>query len=201
MANALVALVQASAGPVLSPVRVRPAPPQGPPLGGQGTQPPTGMEMLPLTWLSRHAGSRRPADGRPARHPIRHAGRPPASDPWGEEPSDSQPQAPHAVIHHFVHLCTEVLNGFRPVAQLRPLTMPQRFGYVAHQISRRIVPPARRQGSTTGLVRVRRIRWSQPTLDAVEAVVVFDQEQTSWAMAIRLEDGPLGWRCVLAQMI
>ena len=106
----------------------------------------------------------------------------------------------------FVGMCVEVLNGYRPAGQLRPMSDPQRFTDIADQLVRRTVrvrmspAQAARQGR---LVRVRRMLVCEPLSGVAEAAVVLEQGDTCWSMAVRMErtDQPAGWRCVLVQVI
>jgi hypothetical protein len=99
-----------------------------------------------------------------------------------------------------VSLCLEVINGFRPVAQLRPLTDPRQFTGIADQLQRRCARLRLARGSDA-LVTVRRVRATEPVPGAIEVVVVLDHGDRSWAMALRLEHGSPGWRCAVLQVI
>ena len=108
--------------------------------------------------------------------------------------------AGRAAVRRYVSLCLEVINGFRPVAQLRPLTAPDLFQSVGDQLQRRTTRPGQGRGGAA-LVTIRRVRATEPAAGAIEAVVVLDQGDRTWAMALRLVDGPHGWRCSVLQVI
>jgi len=101
---------------------------------------------------------------------------------------------------HFLSLCLEVLNGFRPPWHLRPLTAPAEFTGVAEQLTKalRRVPPA---GAGRGRVRLRELRVCEPQPDIAEAAAVLGHDDRAWAMALRLERRPAGWLCTLAEVI
>jgi Family of unknown function (DUF6459) len=185
------------------PVRVRPAPPLDPPYETE-RQPPAGMQLLPLEWPGQRGwdpppGSRAASTTTAAEPPL-----PPAALP---KPTTTRPRLPstaRAAAQRFVGVCVEVLNGFRPAAQLRPLTDVHRFKDVADQLVRRTsrmrLSPgqAAHQGK---LLRVRRMMLCEPCDGVAEAAVVLEQGQACWAMAVRLECGPEGWRCTVVQVV
>ncbi|MET7393546.1 Rv3235 family protein [Dactylosporangium sp. NPDC005572] len=168
-------------------VVVRAAPPLDPPVGAAPPAMP-GLDELPLPW-----------PGPPPGPPLRR-------------PGDPHPPGAHAACRRFAGLCVEVLNGYRPASQLRPLTHPHRFADVTDQLMRRAVrirmrpAEAARQGR---LVRARRLLVTEPLPGIAEAVLVLEQGETAWAMAIRLEHDPAGqpppqlqgWRCMLLQVV
>jgi hypothetical protein len=107
-------------------------------------------------------------------------------------------------------MCVEVLNGYRPTTQLRPLIHPKHFTDISDQLLRRTVrvrmSPA--QAAHHGrLVRARRMLLCEPANGVVEAAVVLEQGPATWAMAIRMEHTPapgigvLGWLCTVVQVI
>lgn len=165
------------------PITVRPAPPLEPPYDDE--IPPGGrldltlQPMLPLDWstsrLARIAVP--PADPAPAR--VRPA-----------------PTAARGAAMHFLSRCLEVLNGFRPVWHLRPLTAPARFTGIADQLTAALerVPPGTR-------VRLLGLRVCEPRPDVAEAAAVLGDDDRSWAMAVRLERRPAGWLCTLVQVV
>ncbi|MFB9185215.1 Rv3235 family protein [Dactylosporangium sucinum] len=168
-------------------VVVRPVPPLDPPVGAAPPAMP-GLDELPLPWPA-------PPDGPPPRRP-----------------DDPRPAGAHAACRRFAGLCVEVLNGFRPPSQLRPLTHPHRFADVCDQLMRRTVRIRMRpaQAARHGqLVRARRMLLTEPLPGIAEAVVVLEQGGTAWAMAIRLEHDPAklqppqmqGWHCTVVQVV
>ncbi|WP_330186228.1 Rv3235 family protein [Dactylosporangium sp. AC04546] len=167
-------------------VVVRPVPPLDPPAGAAPAAMP-GLDELPLPWPG------------PPGTVLRR-------------PDDPRPPGAHPACRRFAGLCVEVLNGYRPPAQLRPLTHPHRFTDVTDQLMRRAVrirmrpAEAARQGR---LVRARRLLVTEPLPGVAEAVLVLEQGETAWAMAMRLEHDPAGhsppqmqgWRCMLLQVV
>jgi hypothetical protein len=107
------------------------------------------------------------------------------------------------VAHRFVTMCLEVLNGYRPPGQLRPLAAPGQATVVAEQLARGAARsgPVRRR-STRPVVRLRRLRLCQPRESAVEAAAVFGTSTgRSWAMALRLEQQGSTWLCTTIQVL
>ncbi len=178
-------------------LRIRRAPAIDPPFDDDCEGPPAGMDMLPLTgslFTLAPAAARRPAPGRPeATRPGTARGRTVASEQEGG-------CSGAAAARRFVRSCVEVINGYRPVAHLRPLTPPQRFVAVTDQLLRRTT---RLRMSPAGRfqVRILRIRTCDPTPGAVEAAAVLGHGERCWAMAVRMERGPAGWQCVLVQVV
>jgi hypothetical protein len=116
----------------------------------------------------------------------------------------------YAAAQKFVSLCVEILNGYRPPSQLRPMTHPQRFADISDQILRRTVRVRMTPGQAARhghLVRARRLLLSEPLPGVAEAAVVLEHGESTWAMAIRLERstrpgvGVLGWMCTVVQVL
>jgi hypothetical protein len=194
------------ASPLGTVLAVRTAPPLDPPFEG-ASQPPGGMELLPVEWATVASVTREVAEPeRPS--PV-------------QRPSPPPKVTARAALQRYVGMCVEVLNGYRPATHLRAATDPQRYGDVADQLVRRTVrvrmPPgqAARHGR---LVRVRRLLACEPLDGIVEATVVLEQGEACWAMAVRMErnvddsaeaqpggftfarrSGP--WRCVLVEVV
>src|SRR5262249_48381115 len=128
---------------------------------------------------------------------------PPGADPRPTAPSPAAPPSPESRIaaQRFVGACLEALNGFRPVAHLRPLVAPLDFSSVTDQLTRRAVrvrmaPPrgqavvrAGRDGARQrqSQVALRRMRVCEPRPGVAEAAAVVAHGDASWAMAVRLE--------------
>ena len=176
------------------------------------------MQMLPIDWSGSRAAQRT--------RPSRSGGQPPpvaGADDGRDRPAHvlklppgALPRPPatpvrplpqvtaRAAAQRFVGMCVEVLNGFRPANQLRPVTAVPRFNDVADQLVRRATRvrlspgQAARQGR---LLRVRRMVLCEPRDGVVEAAVVLDQGKACWAMAIRLERSTEGWRCTVIQVV
>jgi hypothetical protein len=109
-----------------------------------------------------------------------------------------------------VSLCIEILNGYRPPSQLRPMADPQRFGEISDQLLRRTVRVRMSPGQAARhgqLVRARRLFLSEPLPGIAEAAAVLEQDAAAWAMAIRLEHttrpglGIQGWVCTVLQVL
>ncbi|SIS02853.1 Rv3235 family protein [Micromonospora avicenniae] len=198
-------------GPPRPPIRLRPAPPLDPPYVDDeiGWSPPThGQLALDLF------APNRPDIGHP---PARRAGLRPA--PTGPRRGPATPLPPDALVtatpeatraaHRFVSTCVEVLNGYRPPAQLRPLLDPPRAHDLLPELSRaagRIGPPRRRAArsarSARPTVRLRRLRASEPRAGAVEvAAVLSSAAGRSWALALRLEHRRGRWLCTALHVL
>lgn len=224
------------------PIHVRPAPSLDPPYDDEIVTAdvpavPTALAQppLPLDWSS------------PPHHPPAQAARtgsssgpsparPASAVPGLALPTDAtplsagrRPRSPaRGATMHFLSLCLEVLNGFRPAAHLRPLTAPAEFAGVAAQLARapqpsatptRHGPSARREGSAGARplparpagrpgksgpgtrIRLRELRICEPRAGVVEAAAVLGTPDRAFALALRLERRPAGWLCVLAQVV
>ncbi|MEU5562203.1 MULTISPECIES: Rv3235 family protein [Micromonospora] len=195
-------------GPSRPPIRLRPAPPLDPPYADDGTgwSPPThGQLALDLFAATRPT---------PGPSPARRAGLRPVPTGPGRGPAAALP--PDALVtataeatraaHRFVGTCVEVLNGYRPPAQLRPLFDPTRAHDLLPELSRatsRIGPPRRRSTrSARPTVRVRRVRAGEPRAGAVEvAAVLTGAAGRSWALALRLEHRRGRWLCTALHVL
>ncbi|WP_433080382.1 Rv3235 family protein [Dactylosporangium sp. CA-052675] len=113
-------------------------------------------------------------------------------------------------VKRFAAMCVEILNGYRPPSQLRPLAHPQKFGDVSDQVLRRTVRIRMNPGNAArkgALVRVRRVLVAEPLAGVAEGVVVLEHGTSSWAMAVRFEKtnrpnfGVFGWVCTLVQVL
>lgn len=174
-------------------VVLRMPPPLDPPVS-PAAETPAGMDPLPFDWPGAPAPIRPPEPPSPPR---------PAPAP---EPRSTA----YAAAQRFVGLCVEILNGYRPAAQLRPMTHPQRFADISDQILRRTVRVRMTPGQAARhghLVRARRLLLSEPLDGIAEAAAVLEHGESTWAMAIRLERtarpgiGVLGWICTVVQVI
>ncbi|WP_433051791.1 Rv3235 family protein [Dactylosporangium sp. CS-033363] len=154
--------------------------------------PPYDMDQLPLDWSGATPG---PQPAKPAAAPA---------------PLPTNRSEAYQAAKRFTSLCVEVLNGYRPPNQLRPLAHPKRFGDISDQLLRRTVRirmtpgQAARQGT---LVRIRRLLVTEPKPGISEGVVVLEHGPVAWAMAIRMEKqdrpntGVLGWICTVVTVI
>ncbi|WP_319463299.1 Rv3235 family protein [Micromonospora sp. RTP1Z1] len=185
------------------PVRLRPAPPLDPPCTDEGEpwfRP--GADQLTLDLFD----PRRRDPGRPAgRHvdvrptptgPGRRAGAPPAAL------ATARPEATRAA-HRFVRTFLEIVNGYRPPGQLRPLSDPAEATKIAAELARaaRRVAPVRRRSSRP-VLGLRRLRVCEPRAGAVEAAAVLTGAGgDSWAIARRLEHRRGNWLCTILQVL
>lgn len=209
------------------PIQVRPVPALDPPYDDEDARPPylrlagiAGQATLPLDWTPRPgrlsaaggrgqaAGERGQAAGGPgqavgergqAASPTAHAAK--QVGPAQPSPrSDGVHRSPaRGAAMHFLSLCLEVLNGFRPPPHLRPLTAPSEFPALAQQVSRALdrIP----RGPRRPRVRLRELRVCEPRPGVAEAAAVLGHGDRVWAMAVRLERRPAGWLCTFAQVI
>lgn len=191
--------------PPRPPVRLRPAPPLDPPFAEDQLldlwpRPSAAQLALNLSEPDRPAPARpvaRPAHRPVAPHPAR-----PVTPPVAAALATATPEATRAA-HRFVGTCLEILNGYRPPGQLRPLTDPTRTTMVLEQLAgatARLGPVRRR--TTRPMVRLRRLRVCQPQPATIEAAAVLAAPNgRSWAMAVRLERRPPGWICLVLQIL
>ena len=186
------------------PVRLRPAPPIDPPFADEGDpwyRPNADQLTLDLFDPCRRDPARpvgRHVDVRPTpTGPGRRASAPPPA-----ALATATPEATRAA-HRFVRTFLEILNGYRPPGQLRPLSDPAVASRVAAELARAAqrVGPVRRR-STRPSVQLRRLRVCEPRTGAVEAaVVVAGPAGSSWAMALRLEHRRGSWFCTTLQVL
>jgi len=127
------------------------------------------------------------------------------SDGTRGNPSDRQSQGllpdPKAGVRGFVKLCVEVLEGRRPLRQLRICCTPAGYGRLMAELP---VPMRRRNSQNapnTPRIKINTIRTSQPHPRAVEAAVVLEQHGRSWAIALRMEAHDNRWLCTFLQVI
>lgn len=117
-------------------------------------------------------------------------------------------------VRRFVAVCVEVLNGYRPAAHLRPLSVPgEAAGVVAEALSatRRLAETRRNNGRTPRStsrhgrrpdpVAVRRLRLCQPHPRAVEAAVLLVTADRTWAVALRLERHQQSWAATTLRLV
>nr|WP_307856181.1 Rv3235 family protein [Micromonospora sp. C32] len=105
--------------------------------------------------------------------------------------------------HRFVRTFLEIVNGFRPPGQLRPLCLPEAVGPVTAELTRaaRRVTPVRRRTARPALL-LRRLRVCEPRAGAVEATAVFvGAAGASWAVALRLERRRGTWLCLVLDVL
>ncbi|KAB1901361.1 Rv3235 family protein, partial [Micromonospora sp. AMSO31t] len=112
------------------------------------------------------------------------------------------PEAARAA-HRFVRTFLEIVNGYRPPGQLRPLCLPEAAARVTAELARaaRRVGPARRR-TARPVLQLRRLRVSEPRAGAVEgAAVLAGTGGASWAIALRLEHRRGTWLCTVLDVL
>ncbi|WP_229795295.1 Rv3235 family protein [Actinoplanes campanulatus] len=159
-------------------IRLRPVPRSDPPFDD---------ESAPQVW----APSLQPAlewPGNAQRAPL---GPPPATPTVAGASGDARLAA-----RRFVHLCVEVLNGFRPAAHLRRMALPaEAADVVAKGLAgarraaelRRAGRPRTRPPRRHAPVAVLRLTLCEPRPGAVEAAVTLVTGERTWAIAFRME--------------
>lgn len=177
------------------PIRIRPAPAIDPAFDDEVSEPalascPGQLAMPPEIW----------SPAAPAEASQRAQPPPPTRRAQPAAAGEAQVAA-----HRFVEACAEVLNGYRPIAHLRPHTSPVDFAAVVDHLTRRAVRVRMAPGgeSRAGRVRVavRRVRICEPRAGVAEVAAVLDQRDGSWAMAVRLERRRERWTCTSLQVI
>jgi Family of unknown function (DUF6459) len=175
-------------------VRVRPAPAIDPPFDDERTD----DDIWPV-WAAQ-------LEIRPTEPWAAPPVPPPSAPPVA--PSPPAPPSPESRIaaQRFVSACVEALNGFRPVAHLRPLVAPLDFGKVCDQLTRRAVrvrmaPPRGSRRQRPSQVALRRMRVCEPCSGVAEAAAVISHGDGAWAMAVRLERRRGHWLCTLLQVL
>ncbi|TYB34980.1 hypothetical protein FXF50_25770 [Micromonospora sp. AP08] len=205
------------------PVRLRPAPPLDPPCTDR--DPAWGdawgsVDQLALDLFDARRDVDRPA-GRAADRPTRRSGRsfdrasgraadvrPAPTGPGrsvGPPPAALVTATPEAAraAHRFVRTFLEIVNGYRPPGQLRPLCLPEAAARVAAELTRaaRRAGPARRR-TARPVLQLRRLRVCEPRAGAVEAAAVLaGAGGASWAVALRLEHRRGTWLCTVLTVL
>lgn len=146
------------------------------------------------------------------------------SDPLPHQPATPEPASGAAVagasaearlaVRRFVGVCVEVLNGYRPAAHLRQLSLPgNAAGIVAQALaatqrvaecrraSGRSLRGASRHGRRPDPVAVRSVRLCEPRPGAVEAAVLLITGERTWAVALRLERHQQSWSATTLRLI
>lgn len=184
-------------------VRLRPVPPLDPPYedelapeiwsAGSGS----GQLALDLTAGTRKAGGTAGVGGG-GRHPGPVNGREPSgsADGAGRFGAPGGHPAPGAAANpdarqaarRFLAICLEVLNGYRPLAHIRPLVNPAEVETVLAQLTTGVERLARlRRAGKRAPARLRVVRVCEPRPGAVEAAAVLGDAGRTWALAFRLE--------------
>ncbi|WP_051807578.1 Rv3235 family protein [Actinoplanes subtropicus] len=183
-------------------ISLRPAPP---------CEPPFDDELEPAVWASAHQLA---LDWSPAG--LARLAPPPMPD---ETAVVARPAvvagASHdakLAVHRFVRMCVEVLNGHRPPAQLRQLSVPVDAAKVVAQAAtgaRRVAdlrraaaaPRGRRPPRRPPPVAVIQLRLCEPRPGAVEAAAALVMGERTWAMALRLELHHDAWSATILRLI
>ena len=181
-------------------IRLTPVPRCEPPFDDE-REPATGAiaHQLALDWSSTG----------PPRAP---AGPPPPARPHSPRPVVAGASADAKLaVKHFLHLCVEVLNGYRPPAHLRRLALPcEAAGVVAQGVagaqrvaalSRASQPPSRHPARRPPPVAVLRLQLCEPRPGAVEAAVALVTGERTWAMALRMERHQECWSATTLRLI
>ncbi|MCW3814714.1 Rv3235 family protein [Micromonospora sp. DR5-3] len=112
------------------------------------------------------------------------------------------PEATRAA-YRFVRTFLEIVNGYRPPGQLRPLCLPDAAARVAAELTRaaRRVGPVRRR-ATRPVLQLRRLRVCEPRAGAAEvAAVLAGAGGASWAIALRVERRRGAWLCTTLDVL
>jgi Family of unknown function (DUF6459) len=177
------------------PIRVRPAP---------ASDPPFDDELAPSVWASVHQLALQwpgPAPVAPFAPPDEAAGHPIVAGASGDA---------RLAVRRFVATCVEVLNGYRPAAHLRRLSLAADATAVVAQglaAARRVAEARRgtrqsdRRGRRPGPVAVLRLRLCEPRPGAVEAVALVHTGDRTWAMALRLELRDGSWSATTLRLV
>ncbi|GAB2961657.1 hypothetical protein GCM10027280_58120 [Micromonospora polyrhachis] len=208
--------------PVRPAVRLRAAPPLDPPYDDDST-PPTwssgSTDQLPFELTS--ARGSRPGRGRPPGGPPLPTGPPTLP----VEALATASTAARQAARRFLGTCLEILNGYRPANQIRPLVQPADataiIGQLAvgnrrmaaqpgpvnrptGQVNRPVGPvnrPAGQINRPADVVRLRLLRVCEPRPGVAEAAAVLHAAGRSWAMAFRLERRQGTWLGTVIQLL
>jgi Family of unknown function (DUF6459) len=169
-------------------------------------------------------------DGDP--HPVNPSGRPGVQGHPGPSatagPGAAQEDLTEAVdvrtaARRILGACVEVVGGYRPLAQLRPFCLPERFDAIVNRLLR---PASRAMGrgqaatrssvvaghglgspgrtnprSLADRVAVRRVQICELNDGAAEIAVVMARRDKVWAMAMRLERVGGRWLCCHLEVV
>jgi len=119
--------------------------------------------------------------------------------------------------------CVEVVGGYRPIGQLRPFCLPERFDAIVNRLLRPIGGAGRGHGATrasvvaghggppragrsarTGpgdRVIVRRVQICDVSDGVAEIAVVMARRDKVWAMAVRMELARGRWLCTHLEVL
>jgi hypothetical protein len=207
-------------------IRLRAVPPLDPPFDDESavaTWPPPSVDQLALDlWAQRPAvgrsGSVRTRDGTarggdPATGvtTARAGAGGPGVDrlaPNGTGPppaalATASPEAKQAA-HRFLGRCLEILNGYRPVGHIRPLSAPADAAGVLERVGaavRRLTVPAARPRRPIAPIRLRRLRVCEPRPGVAEIAAVLGRADRAWALTLRLERRRGSWVATTLQLL
>jgi len=177
---------------------LRPAPP---------CEPPFDDELEPAVWVSAHQLA---LDWSPTALAALSAPRVFPAAPARPAAVAGASHDAKLAVHRFVRLCVEVLNGHRPPAQLRRLSMPTAAsGVVAQAFAgarrvadlRRAAHRGRRPAKRPAPVAVIQLRLCEPRPGAVEAAVALVMGERTWAMALRMELHHDVWSATILRLL
>jgi hypothetical protein len=143
---------------------------------------------------------------------------------------DAAPSPARLATRRFLATCVEVIGGFRPLAQLRPLCFPERFAEIAERLGAHpasgpgwrsrglahiasrgslggrgpVAPPRGGRANQTGpgdRVQVRRVQICEAVDGVAEIAVVLARRDRVWAMALRLERRRGRWLCTHLEVV
>lgn len=173
------------------------------------SDPPFDDERAPELWAA--AGAQPPLQlPEGARDPQRAVAGRARSEPETPPLTNPSPETRAATVQ-FLKTCLEVLNGYRPVAHLRAMSSPLDAAAIQQAMTaatRRLTREAGGAASTrVSRVRLQRMRICEPRAGVAEISAVLgtgpDHRHPArcWAAALRLENGPAGWRCTVARLL
>jgi hypothetical protein len=201
-------------------VRVGPAPRSEPPTDDELLA--AGVHAVPMTApalpLVMPTQRRRTAARRVS--PVASRGDDPDPDATSQGRPDGLTPA-RLATRRFLAVCVEVMGGFRPVAQLRSLCLPERYdeivkrlrahtpgtGGTGHGPVARRTPtgapprPGRAGQSAADRVAVRRVQVCEAVDGVVEVAAVLARRDHVWAIALRLERRGDRWLCAHLEVI
>jgi hypothetical protein len=167
--------------------------------GGHSVPPPSPARGTKVHPVQGQRAAARPAPGSGRGTP------PPASGATAGASGDAK-----LAVRRFVHMCVEVLNGYRPAAHLRRLALPQEAAAVVAQAVagvsrvtelRRETRAGHRRDRRSGPVGVIRLQLCEPRPGAVEAAVLLVTGERTWAMALRLEVHQQTWCATTLRLV
>jgi hypothetical protein len=207
-------------------IRLRAVPPLDPPFDDEpalATWPPPSVDQLVLDLWARRQGTGRSGPVRTRAGDARRAdpatgvttAAPGAGGPAGDRPAPCDSGLPPAALataspeakqaaHRFLGRCLEILNGYRPVGHIRPLSAPADAVGVMERIGaagRRLTVPAARPRRPVAPIRLRVLRVCEPRPGVAEIAAVLGRADRAWALTLRLERRRGNWVATAAQLL